>query len=243
MSTAFSNRFLHEISLQDPAMEELSNVLKQLSTSQHVLAGKLIMHIISNGWRYKPQDPKHPSWSGEPSELVLNSNRGLVENLKILLKKLKDHHHNTERNLIKGSLKRENLPLLWDQLDKLLVTEASELPKISTNAFDSINTSHGSSGYLIKTEQSEAMQDKVVKDEDDAKLRKEEKVTKEVKEGTLADIKEEKSYDSLVKEVFHDEKMEGGSSSEEKNISEESEVVNIPNTDSNDGNHVRGFIE
>ena len=237
MSTAFSNRFLHEISQRDPAMDELSNVLEQLATSQHVLAGKLIKHIISHGWRYKHQDPKLPSWRGEPSELVLNSNRGLVENLKNLLKNLKDHHHNTERNLIKGCLKRENLPILWDQLDRLLVAEGSKLAKISSNAFNSINTSHEQS-IEIPTDQTETMPDKVVKDED--KLS--ESTKEEDKKGILADIKEDQSCDGLISEVFQDQKIERGSSRSEKTtISEESEseVSNIPDNVSINENGVQ----
>ena len=234
MSTAFSNRFLHEISQRDPAMDELSNVLEQLATSQHVLAGKLIKHIISHGWRYKHQDPKLPSWRGEPSELVLNSNRGLVENLKNLLKKLKDHHHNTERNLIKGNLKKESLPVLWDQLDRLLVAEGSKLAIISSNAFNSINTSHEQS-IEIATEQTETMPDKVIEDEDILS----ESTKEEDKKGILADIKEEQSYNGLISEVFQDQKIERGyRSSEKTNISEESEseVSNVPDNVSKDVN-------
>ena len=217
MSTAFSNRFLHEISQRDPAMDELSNVLEQLATSQHVLAGKLIKHIISHGWRYKHQDPKLPSWRGEPSELVLNSNRGLVENLKNLLKKLKDHHHNTERNLIKGNLKKESLPVLWDQLDRLLVAEGSKLAIISSNAFNSINTSHEQS-IEIATEETETLPDKVEDEYISESSKEEDKI------GILADIKEEQGYDDLIREVFQDQKIErGSSSSENTNISEESE--------------------
>ena len=119
-------------------MDEVSTVLKKLSTSQHYLASKLINHIISHGWHYEHQDPGKPSWRAEPSDVVLNGNKDLLENLKNILEKLKSHHHNTERNLIKKYLRRANLPQLWDQLDKLLMVETSRMTeKNSTFGSDS----------------------------------------------------------------------------------------------------------
>jgi hypothetical protein len=120
-STAFSNRFLHELTEKDPAMEQVSRVLGKLSVSLHYLASKLIRHILSHGFAFDHYDPGKPAWSGEPSDVVLDGNRDMVENLKVLLEKLKSHKHSMERNLIKKYLKRTDLPLLWDELENLMV--------------------------------------------------------------------------------------------------------------------------
>ena len=57
---------------------------------------KLIRHILSHGFAFH-YDPGKPAWSGEPSDVVLDGNRDMVENVKVLLEKLKIHNHSMER--------------------------------------------------------------------------------------------------------------------------------------------------
>merc|ERR1712142_128711 len=207
MSTAFSNRFLQELSQKDPAMDEISTALKKLSHGQHNLAVKMINHIISNGWRFKHQDPLKPSWIGEPSDIVLNGNRDLVESLRDLLEKLKSHQHVKERNLIKGYLKKSKLPQLWDQLDRLLVSKLQN--SITDNTLHStFAASLGASDISNEDEKIEV--DEYQAPENGDKTSKDEKlidVTKNVKE-------------SPIEEVFQYEKSEEHTSSEEKILPE-----------------------
>ena len=63
---------------------------------------KLIRHILSH-WFAFHYDPGKPALSGEPSIVILDG-RDMVENVKVLLVKLKSHNHTMERNLIKKCL-------------------------------------------------------------------------------------------------------------------------------------------
>ena len=44
---------------------------------------KLITHILSHGFAFDHYDPGKPAWSGEPSDVVLDGNRYMVENVKV----------------------------------------------------------------------------------------------------------------------------------------------------------------
>ena len=57
--------------------------------------------------------------------MVLDGNRDIVENVKVLLEKLKSHKHSMERNLIKKYIRRTSLLHLWDELDNLMVGVSS----------------------------------------------------------------------------------------------------------------------
>ena len=58
---------------------------------------KLIRHILSHGFAFDHYDPGKPAWSGEPSDVVLDGSRDMVENVKVLLVKLKSHKHTYEK--------------------------------------------------------------------------------------------------------------------------------------------------
>ena len=78
-------------------------LLGKLSVSLHYLASKLIKHVLSHGFAFD-HDPDKYAWSEEPSGVVLDDKRDMVENVKVLLEKLKNHKHSMERNIIKKFL-------------------------------------------------------------------------------------------------------------------------------------------
>ena len=109
-------------------MEQMSSVLGKLAISLHCFAKKLIRHILSHGFHYDHYDPGKPAWNGEPSDVIMDGNREMVENVKFIMEKLKNHKHTVERNMIKKYLKRTNLPELWDQLEKLMIGSSEDEP-------------------------------------------------------------------------------------------------------------------
>ena len=64
ISTAFSNRFLSEISSLDDALQEVSLVLQRLASIYHLLGAKLMSYMMeeTRGIIFQHYDPLLPVW-------------------------------------------------------------------------------------------------------------------------------------------------------------------------------------
>ena len=126
IGTAYSNRFLQEITGKDASMQHVSDLLGSISVALHFLAAELSAHILNvepHLNHFKIFDPKYPSWKGDPSKFVLEGNKVVVVAIEHFLSLLKLHGHTIERSLVKKLIRNTKLILLWDQLEKLLFKE------------------------------------------------------------------------------------------------------------------------
>ena len=126
ISTAYSNRFLQEITGKDVSMQHVSDLLGSISVALHFLAAQLSAHILNvepHLNHFKIFDPKYPSWKGDPTKFVLEGNKVVVVAIEHFLSLLKVHDHTIERSLVKKLIRNTKLIFLWDQLEKLLLTE------------------------------------------------------------------------------------------------------------------------
>ena len=126
ISTAYSNRFLQEITGKDVSMQHVSDLLGSISVALHFLASELSAHILNvepHLNHFKIFDPKYPSWKGDPTKFVLEGNKVVVVAIEHFLSLLKVHDHTTERSLLKKLIRNTKLIFLWDELEKLLLAE------------------------------------------------------------------------------------------------------------------------
>ena len=126
ISTAYSNRFLQEITGKDVSMQHVSDLLGSISVALHFLAAELSAHILNvepHLNHFKIFDPKYPSWKGDPTKFVLEGNKVVVVAIEHFLSLLKVHDHTIERSLLKKLIRNTKLIFLWDQLEKLLLME------------------------------------------------------------------------------------------------------------------------
>ena len=170
ISTAYSNRFLQEITGKDEAMQHVSNLLGSISVALHFLAAELSDHILNvepHLNHFKIFDPKYPSWKGDPTKFVLEGNKVLVVAIEHFLNLLKIHDHHVERSLVKKLIRRTKLIFLWDELEKLLLTEIEkESVDLSRSQID-VKENPESSEEKIKNEDdsTRAAQSKSPRDE------------------------------------------------------------------------------
>ena len=126
ISTAYSNRFLQEITGKDESMRHVSDLLGSISKALHILGAEMSEHILNEEPHlnhFKIFDPKYPSWKGDPAKFVLEGNKVVVVAIEHFLLLMKVHDHHVERNLLKKLIRRTKLIFLWDELEKLLMTE------------------------------------------------------------------------------------------------------------------------
>ena len=128
ISTAYSNRFLQEITGKDESisMQHVSDLLGSISVALHFLAAELSDHILNvepHLNHFKIFDPKYPSWKGDPTKFVLEGNKVLVVAIERFMTLMKIHDHHVERSLVKKLIRGTKLIFLWDELEKLLLTE------------------------------------------------------------------------------------------------------------------------
>ena len=125
ISTAYSNRFLQEITGKDESMRHVSDLLGSISKALHILGAEMSEHILNEPHlnHFKIFDPKYPSWKGDPAKFVLEGNKVVVVAIEHFLLLMKVHDHHVERNLLKKLIRRTKLIFLWDELEKLLMTE------------------------------------------------------------------------------------------------------------------------
>lgn len=119
ISTAFSNRFLSELSSQDEVLLEVAAVLRNLASILHLLGGNLMSYIVTHGIHYEHIDPMVPSWNVGMS-MVYESNKQMVNELKIFLDNLKAHGHVRLRNFLKSQIRETELVRILDDLALLV---------------------------------------------------------------------------------------------------------------------------
>ena len=119
ISTAFSNRFLSELSSQDEVLLEVAAVLRNLASILHLLGGNLMSYIVTHGIHYEHIDPMVPSWNVGMS-MVYESNKQMVNELKIFLDNLKAHGHVRLRNFLKSQIRKTELVRILDDLALLV---------------------------------------------------------------------------------------------------------------------------
>ena len=119
ISTAFSNRFLSELSSQDEVLQEVAAVLRNLASILHFLGGNLMSYIVTHGIHYEHIDPMVPSWNVGMS-MVYESNKQMVNELKIFLDNLKAHGHARLRNFLKSQIRETELVRILDDLALLV---------------------------------------------------------------------------------------------------------------------------
>ena len=119
ISTAFSNRFLSELSSQDEVLLEVAAVLRNLASILHLLGGNLMSYIVTHGIHYEHIDPMVPSWNVGMS-MVYESNKQMVNELKIFLDNLKAHGHARLRNFLKSQIRETELVRILDDLALLV---------------------------------------------------------------------------------------------------------------------------
>ena len=124
ISTAFSNRFLSEISSLDDALQELSLVLQRLASIYHLLGAKLISYMMkeTRGIFFQHYDPLLPAWNSELT-MVYEGNKQMVGELGIFLAKLKIHGHTGLRSFVKSNIRQTGLAGVLDELERLLGEE------------------------------------------------------------------------------------------------------------------------
>ena len=140
ISTAYSNRFLQEITGKDDSMQHVSDLLGSISVALHFLAAELSAHILNvepHLNHFKIFDPKYPSWKGDPTKFVLEGNKVVVVAIEHFLGLLKFHDHTIERSLVKKLIRNTKLILLWDQLEKLLFKEIEKDSDTDTDSAES----------------------------------------------------------------------------------------------------------
>ena len=124
ISTAFSNRFLSEISSLDDALQEVSLVLQRLASIYHLLGAKLMSYMMeeTRGIIFQHYDPLLPVWNSE-LRMVYEGNTQMVDELRIFLAKLKVHGHTGLRSFVKSNIRETGLAGVLDQLERLLGEE------------------------------------------------------------------------------------------------------------------------
>ena len=88
ISTAYSNRFLQEITGKDKSMQHVSDLLGSISVALHFLAAELSAHILNvepHLNHFKIFDPKYPSWKGDPTKFVLEGNKVVVVAIEVVV--------------------------------------------------------------------------------------------------------------------------------------------------------------
>ena len=158
-STAYSNRFLQELTAKDETMIKVSKTLGDISQCIHYIGSELVSHLLSQDV-HSPMshlflfDPKEPSWKGDPSSLVLDGNKLLLHNIREVLEALKSHNHLVEKSLIKRLIRKTDLIKLWNDLESLLLSERSgnendEDVPLQETALDVKNENEGYSSKLV----------------------------------------------------------------------------------------------
>ena len=124
ISTAFSNRFLSEISSHDEALQEVSSVLGRLASIYHLLGRELISFMMkeTHGTFFHHYDPLLPEWNSE-MRMVYEGNKQMVDELRIFLAKLKIHGHTRLRSFVKSNIRKSGLTAVLDELEQLIAEE------------------------------------------------------------------------------------------------------------------------